>query len=360
MSTIHRPPGGPGETTPAAGGDVLGGFEERLLAELKVTVAQQAAADPDARHAGGSRRRLRALAGSSGPARRLTLAGAASAALATGVAAALAVAPGAPAGGHAAPGAPAGGHAAPGRPPAGHPPSFGPATTAGGVLHNAALAALEWPAGAPRPGQFVYTKLYRDQGVDGSGVLQAWLSVDGVQAGLISGGTPASTGYSPGCRDGWYYYPDHSHLGHRQRCTPAENAAYFPGLPAGVTVLRAYLLKSFGLGPDDASGLLTNIEAMMTSDYLLPRQQAALYEVLARTPGLTVVSGVRNVLGKTGVGIRADTVDKGSIYTIIFDPKTYAPLGMNWTGAAAPMPEGSRGGEVLLQIAIVSQRGQRP
>ena len=98
------------------------------------------------------------------------------------------------------------------------------------MLHNAALAALEVPANAPRPGQFVYTKLKQYQPLDGgTGVLESWLSADGVQAGLISGGTPATTGYSPGCSNGWYYYPNFR--GHHQRCNPAENAAYFPDMP---------------------------------------------------------------------------------------------------------------------------------
>ena len=67
------------------------------------------------------------------------------------------------------------------------------------VLHRAALAALQQQAGAPRPGQFVYTKIE-----DGDGSLyQSWLSVDGTSTGLIrgAGGGPASI-YAPGCRGG--------------------------------------------------------------------------------------------------------------------------------------------------------------
>lgn len=49
MSTIRRPGGGADEGTPGdhagrAAGQSLGGFEERLLAELKQVVAQHAAA----------------------------------------------------------------------------------------------------------------------------------------------------------------------------------------------------------------------------------------------------------------------------------------------------------------------------
>jgi hypothetical protein len=286
--------------------------------------------------------------------RRLALAAAASAALAAGVAVALTATSGTSPGGHAG-----GGHPATGAP--GHPVSFGPATTAAEVLDNAALAALELPAGAPRPDQFVYTKLYRAQQSNGVGVLQTWLSADGTQAGLMSAGTPATTGYSPGCRNGWYYYPND--LRHTQRCSAAENAAYFPDMPTSPGALRAWLLRHLGGGASYASGLVTNVESMMTTDYLLPRQRAVLYEVLAQTPGLTVVPKVTNVRGVAGVGIRAGAADKGSIYTIIFNARTYAPLGMNWTGtewsSSGPVKT-TRNGEVLLELAIVDKLGQRP
>jgi hypothetical protein len=339
----------PDEPGPAAVQDVLGGFEERLLADLKITVARQAAAWPGREQAATARRAPRFARPGAKPAHRLALAGAASAMLAAAVAITLIATSGAPAGGHEAKAT----HA-------GHPASFGPATTAAGVLHNAALAALELPAGAPRPGQFVYTKLYRAQQYDGVGVQESWISADGVQAGLISGGTAATTAYSPGCRDGWYYYPND--LGHHQRCTAAENAAFFPGMPTSLGPLHSWLLRHFGDSASDASGLLTNVESMVTSDYLLPRQQAALYELLARTPGLTVVPRVTNVLGAAGVGIRSGT-DKDSIYTIIFNPRTYAPLGMNWTGVDWTDPpyhfKRTDNGEVLLDIAVVNKPGQR-
>ena len=360
MSTSYHPPEASGQITPGSSfpqHEPLGGFEERLLADLKMAVAEQAAASPapdqaaavrPARPAGSAQPARRVAWPSRWPLRRLAIAGAASTVLAAGVAVALtATSP-----------------AAPGSHPVGHPTTGAPAsswpnTAAAGVLHNAALAALELPANAPRPGQFVYTKIerYQPQALGGTGVLETWLSADGVQAGLSSAGTPATTGYSPGCRDGWYYYPNDR--AHHQRCSPAENAAYFPDMPTSPRELRAWLQRHLGGADSYASGLLTNVESMMTSDYLLPRQQAALYQVLAQTPGLTLVPRVTNVQGVAGIGIRADRVDKGSIYTMSFTPRTYAPLGMNWTGVSAPV-KGLSGGEVLLDIGIVKKLGQRP
>ena len=359
MSTSYHPPEAPGQTTHGNSfpqHEPLGGFEERLLADLKVAVAEQAAAWPAADQAAATRpaqpaRRVRRVAWPvRWPLRRLAMAGAASAVLAAGVAVALTATSPAGPGSH-----PIGGH-----PTTGAPASSWPNTAAAGVLHHAALAALEVPANAPRPGQFVYTKLkqYNPQTVGGgTGILETWLSADGVQAGLSSGGTPASTGYSPGCRDGWYYYPNDR--AHHQRCSPAQNAAYFPNMPTSPRALRAWLQRHLGGADSYASGLLTNVESMMTTDYLLPRQQAALYQVLAQTPGLTVVPRVTNAIGETGIGIRADHVDKGNIFTMIFNPRTYAPLGMNWNGVSVPA-KGISGGEVLLDIGIVNKLGQRP
>jgi hypothetical protein len=355
MSTSYHPPEASGQTTPGNSfpqHEPLGGFEERLLADLKVAVAQQAAAWSAADEPAAVRpaqRARRAAWPVRRPVRRLAIVGAASAVLAAGVAVALtATSPAAP-----------GGHPAVGHPRTDAPASSWPNTAAAGVLHNAALAALDLPANAPRPGQFVYTKIerYQPQALGGTGVLESWLSADGVQAGLVSNGTSAGTGPSPGCRDGWYYYP--KDRVHHQRCSPAENAAYFPNMPTSPRALRAWLQRHLGDADSYASGLLTNVEYMMTTDYLLPRQQAALYEVLAQTPGLTVVPRVTNVTGAVGIGIRADAVDKGSIYTMIFNLRTYAPLGMNWTGVSGPV-KGLSGGEILLDIGIVNKLGQRP
>jgi hypothetical protein len=234
--------------------------------------------------------------------------------------------------------------------------SFGPATTVSGVLRNAALAALQLPGGAPLPDQFVYTKLFVSQTPNGSGagVQQTWASADGTRLGLQDDGGPHDSGALPACRDGfWVTKPVGQPAEQTKlRCTAAENAAYQPAMPTSVGALHGYLHKLFGLWPGDSGGLLTNIETMMTTSYLTPAQRAALYRLLAQTPGLTVVPHVTNVRGQAGVGIRSG-VYKGSIYTIIFSRTTYAPLGMNWTGVAGPM-KGTRNGEVLLKVAIVS------
>jgi hypothetical protein len=234
----------------------------------------------------------------------------------------------------------------------------GPATTASGILRNAALTALETPANAPSPGQFVYTKIYRYQQASGAGVVRTWGSVDGTRLGLEAAGTTRAA--FPACRDGFWLLKPIGQLAYKSkaRCSPAGNAAYLPAMPTSPAALRAYLHQLFGLDPGDSGGLLTNIETMMTTDYLTPRQLAALYRLLAQTPGLTVVPHVSNVRGQTGVGVRARAYTD-IIYTIIFDRATYAPLGMNWNGIAGPL-KGTRNGEVVVNQAIVSNTPPLP
>ena len=237
-------------------------------------------------------------------------------------------------------------------------PAFGPATTPSGVLRNAALAALQRPAGAPAPNQFVYTKLYLRQAT-GASVMQTWASADGTRLGLQDAGVNLS-GALPACRDGFWVLKAVGQPAEesKTRCDPAAAAAYQPAMPTTPATLGSYLHKQFGLDPGDSGGLVTQTETMITTGYQTPAQLAAIYRLLAQTPGLTVVPHVINVRGQTGVGIRSGTW-KGSVYTIIFDRRTFAPLGMNWTGVSGPM-KGTHNGEVVLKTAIVDSTPSLP
>ncbi len=237
-------------------------------------------------------------------------------------------------------------------------PSFGPAATPSGVLRNAALAALQLPVGAPAPGQFVYTKLYLRQAA-GASVMQTWASADGTRLGLQDAGVNLS-GALPACRGGFWVLKAVGQPAEesKTRCDPAAAAAYQPTMPTTPAALGSYLHKQFGLDPGDSGGLVTQTETMITTGYQTPAQLAAIYRLLAQTPGLTVVPHVTNVRGQTGVGIRSG-VWKGSVYTIIFDRRTFAPLGMNWTGVTGPM-KGTHNGEVVLKTAIVDSTPPLP
>jgi DNA-directed RNA polymerase specialized sigma24 family protein len=168
------------------------------------------------------------------------------------------------------------------------------------------------------------------------------------------------SGALPACRDGFWVLKAVGQPAEesRTRCDPAAAAAYQPAMPTAPAALGSYLHKQFGLDPGDSGGLVTQTETMITTGYQTPAQMAAIYRLLAQTSGLTVVAHVTNVRGQTGVGIRSGTW-KGSVYTIIFDRRTFAPLGMNWTGVSGPM-KGTHNGEVVLKTAIVDSTPPLP
>ena len=206
----------------------------------------------------------------------------------------------------------------------------------------------------------MYTKLYRQRSTGApDGVIQTWASADGTRLGLEDDGVNQS-GAFPACRNGFWVIKAVGQPAQQSKlhCDPAENAAYQPTMPTSPTALRSYLHKQFGLWPGDSGGLLTNTENMITTGYLTPAQRAALYRLLAQTVGLTVVPHVTNVKRQTGVGVRS-RMYKGGVYTIIFDRKTFAPLGMNWTVVTGP-GKGTLGGEVVLKTAIVDSTPPLP
>ena len=363
MNTTDRA-GTPGEPAPYP----LGGFEERLLAELKFTVAGAATADPAVMRARARATRLVPLGLTAGlsrvgrrsrppwlpsrsprwgwPVRRLILAGGVIAA-ATAGAIALATVAGGP-----------GGAAQRTQRPDRYGAVFVPPTSASAVLRNAALAALRTPAGAPRPDQFVYTKVYSEQPGQPVSVVQTWLSVSGTRYGWQQGGTVPSGAPWPACVNGWLKQPAAG--GPKpipSRCVPADVAGYLPALPTRSAALRVYLDQHFGVS-HDPGGLASVTEEMLTTLYLTPVQRAAIYHVLAQTPGLALLPHVTNVAGRSGVGIRTG-VYKGAVHVIIFGRKTYAPLGENWTGVL-PSSKGQAGGEVLQRLALVNRVRQLP
>jgi hypothetical protein len=372
MNDHYRYGGPPGEEFRAAQPrHALGGFEERLLTELKMTVAEHATEQSPA--AGGLLRlRGRTVPSAGAGSRRWRPAVLSATSMVAAVAVAITItATTAGAHGHVIGSATtARGH--------GHV-VFGRVTTADDVLRNAELAALQTPASAPKPGQFVYKKIVDKQSAAAS-VEQSWKSADGTQVGLDKiTGNFAETEPIPACVNGhvepnfrWAYSAHKKRiklkfksLNPRMRCTPEASAAYNPGMPTTPDALRAYLVKRYHLAQDaygphgiDINLAYTIVEVVMESDYLLPQQQAAMYKLLARTPGLTLVPRVADLQGTVGIGIRAP--DKPDSYvTFIFDPKTYALLGENQTWIDAGVPR-DQGGFVLAASGIVNRPGQLP
>ena len=237
--------------------------------------------------------------------------------------------------------------------------------TAKQVLDTAATAALSHPGAAPRPDQFVYTKVG-----DGGHVAQTWLSVNGSRNGLAEAQGPNGTTTILGCVDGQHQIRTPGYNGKpytgpanpkapvpldgpvvTEPCTPQP--AFFPAMPTTASAMSAYLAKTQGVRLGDINDVAKVVGGIFQSDYLLPAQRAALYEFLASTPGLTLERHVKDVAGRPGIGVGWSFM--GSSAVLIFDPRTYTLLGITTRGE-----QGQVGGGALLQMALTNQAGQQP
>jgi hypothetical protein len=263
--------------------------------------------------------------------------------------------------------------------------------TAKQILDRAATAALSEPAVTPRPGQFVYTKEITEYSSGNITMLvsEYWHSVDGLRNSRITttvtyadrAPTQMSEIY-PGCRNGHYNpggtvpsnsvdapavgtVPSNSVVGpavdpgQTVPSYPAKTGActvwpaYFPDMPTTASNMLTYLEQTQGVKPGDPASLFHAVAEGVSEDYLLPAQRAALYQLLATTPGLTVVSSVRDAAGRTGVGIQI------SVYhmVLIFDPHTFAYVGYQGDSTSGGQPPYN---DAVLQVAIVDQAGPLP
>jgi hypothetical protein len=232
------------------------------------------------------------------------------------------------------------------------------------VLDLAAAAARRQPGGPPRPDQFLYHAIR-----DGSGHLyQSWLSVDGTRTGLARGIGGATWSYLPGCRDGREHLDAPVTRGGTdgwQHCTPIP--AYLPGLPTSAGAMRGYLERTqqvtIGDTVAEVDMLGHDINDLLATTYLTPRQLAAMYDFMASTPGFTVVPDAVDAVGRHGVGIRwqvsdGQAVARGDTAMIIFNPRTGAYLGSRTTYLGENPRNYS--GDAVVKLAIVNRIGQLP
>jgi hypothetical protein len=288
------------------------------------------------------------------PAKRLVLA--TSVAAAAAAAAALIVVPG-----HS-PSAPP----APGRPAAG--PPAGVKLAAAQFFRKAASAAGRQRVTVPGPDQFVYTETEGSNGV----ASRQWLSAEGNKAGLVENAGQRSFRSSP-CTVAQAQLAQKNPPGIIARTYHCyEQAGYLPSMPADPHKLLAYLVK---VGIADAPprpgspqaatpGWFANdlgkcVDYLMQTTYLLPAQRAALFDLMAQTPGFTVVSGARDAIQRTGVAVR--WTYEGAPAEIIFNPVSYAYMGdRTWPVPGFHIPKGAYEGAALVRMAFVNRAGQLP
>lgn len=224
-----------------------------------------------------------------------------------------------------------------------------PDADAAELLHQAADAARKLPATPPRPDQFVYT---RSQTADG--LREAWLSADGTHDGLIKQERELESGTvvwdsipMPGCRDGQRKVLEGDQdTGTTEPCTP--DPAYRADLPTDAAGMRTYLGQAGNADdPTNLKDLDTLIHFAFTETFVPPQTLAALFEVMADFPGLTIDANATDLAGHPGVGLSwAQPADQNSV-TLVFDPETHRFLGIEDQSA-------------VLDHTIVNAAGQRP
>ncbi len=243
--------------------------------------------------------------------------------------------------------------------PEGH--QRGPAWLTAAQFLTAAATAVKAGRGlAPQPGQYVYTENVNV----GSTWYEEWLSADGSRPGLvISSGQPAGAGTV------------------QPACTVAQAiatgcflaAGYLPGLPQNAADVLAYLAKlnvasaSAPAGQDTPNWLANDtgkaVAQLMSTTYLLPGQQSAVFQMLAQTPGFQLIPDAQDALGRSGVGIYWPYQGSGAM--IVFDPVTYQFLGFGtWPVGAGPARSGrpvvAPDGSALAVMAIVNTEPAPP
>ncbi|MEU5263166.1 CU044_5270 family protein [Amycolatopsis sp. NPDC021455] len=205
-------------------------------------------------------------------------------------------------------------------------PAAAPVTDPVRILLAAAAKARALPDVEPRPDQFVYTRTRVADGREN----EWWASADGTHDGLAF--LYGHETELAGCRDGKRVQKDHGRTV-TSRCEPRPAAR--PDLPTDADAMLAYLHKST-YGEGDTLHDLGNEVVALAGGYLRPAARAALYEAVAKVPGLVVRTDAKDATGRPALGITWNSTTEhgiGNQDEFLFDPVTFTYLGSGMTGA---------------------------
>lgn len=253
------------------------------------------------------------------------------------------------------------------------------------VLHQAAAATRAGTDPAARPGQWIYVES-SVRGVPGQGVM--WAPGEDADTPRptttfhIRSWYPATGGESRGCepsgRHGWCR-PDLAGVVRQVNGREEDNAllpdrngwdsgneSFVRSLPTDPALLRARVYaqadqKKFLKNYDRDQTAVETIADLMQAH--IPRDlRAALYDVLARVPGVHLVKDAVDNAGRHGIGFTR--TGQGQSLQIIVARGSYRYLGDRLT-AVKNLPGGVKAGTVLrwsaqLHVAITNKPRQRP
>ena len=210
------------------------------------------------------------------------------------------------------------------------------------VLDRAATAARRQRDPHPRAGQFVFAESlddHYDSGIDPDSRTKpgwtkshrrVWLPVDGKQNGLLKEQTTLSHG-TP-VRQAWsttpLKQPDGGPLGDPNNYTALNRLPRDPDKL--LTELHRMYPAAHSTDPvrDRTADekVFNGIQGMVAESYLPPSLRAALFQATKKIPGITLVKDSADAAGRHGIAV-ALTFKEGIREEIIFDRRTYAPLG---------------------------------
>ncbi len=256
-----------------------------------------------------------------------------------------------------------------------------PASTASAaerILARAADQARRQPALPVRSDQFIYVEsravvMNFNEGDSGRATItpverRIWLSADGTRDGLLrerpASGRPHEA-VLEGCKDGKRTGTDGDRTA-QDPCTPTPG--HHADLPTNADGMLRYLyrradgMKSPGNGNPRDQQAFTAAGDLIREAYVPPASLAAVFEAVARIPGVRVIGDVTDQAGRAGIALAREEV-QGIRDELIFDRKTYAFLGEHevLTREAYGVPAGqSIWSTAVLRVAVVDRAGQLP
>ncbi|MEV6149926.1 CU044_5270 family protein [Nonomuraea sp. NPDC052129] len=239
-----------------------------------------------------------------------------------------------------------------------------PAANAQVLLHKAAAVARDRPFTAPRPNQWVYieTRIQGPDQADPSVVLtpgtplktrvdRAWTRADGKVVAMFEDGklVRSSTGGA----------------------MPPVDYASVAALPTDPDALLAWMYGNLGGGLQEqrhARAYLL-LGSLLNNNLVPPAQEAAVYQAMAKIPGVTVNPDAVDVAGRPALAV--GYVEDGWLsHEILLDRTTYTYLGardiaiadFNYPGADPRLVKKGRIDALLVRLAIgiTDKPGVRP
>ncbi|MCO5973847.1 CU044_5270 family protein [Actinoallomurus soli] len=205
------------------------------------------------------------------------------------------------------------------------------------VLDRAATAARRQPDPRPRADQYVFAESLDGGYASGPGYAprwqdmrrRIWLPVDGRREGLLRERRTAGGGSTTG---GWtttaLKQPGGGPLGDPNNYTSLDRLSRDPGKLLAQLHQRYPAQHSADPARDRSADeqVFDGIRGMVAESYLPPSLRAALFQATKRIKGITLVGDSTDAAGRHGVAV-ALTFREGIREEIIFDRRTYAPLG---------------------------------